>query len=143
MINIQFIQASKYAKLPTYSSAEASGADVYSVNNYVIEPGSNILVDTGLGCVIPKGYEIQVRPRSGMALKHKITVLNTPGTIDSDYSGRIGINLMNFSAEPYNIKKGDRVAQLVIAPVIQASFTWTDTARNTERGADGFGSTGI
>jgi dUTP pyrophosphatase len=142
MINIQFIQANIDAKLPTYSSAEASGADVYSVASYTINPGENMLIDTGLDCVIPSGYEIQVRPRSGMALKNKITVLNTPGTIDSDYTGRIGINLINFSSEPYIVEKGARIAQLVVAPVIQANFSWTDKSRNTERGSKGFGSTG-
>lgn len=141
-IDIQFIKAHNYAKLPFYSSEEAAGADLYSVENYTIQPGQNTLIDTGLNCVIPKGFEIQIRPRSGIAFKNKVTVLNTPGTIDSDYIGRLRVNLMNFSTEPFEVKVGDRIAQAVVAPVIQANFSWTNVARDTDRGANGFGSTG-
>ncbi len=142
-MKITFIKDHKNARLPTYGTAEAAGADVYSVEEYTINPNQHILVDTGLKCNIPKGFELQVRPRSGLALKNKITVLNSPGTIDSDYSGKLGVILMNHSVEPFYVKPGDRIAQIVVAPVLQATFDWSEETRVTERSEAGFGSTGV
>ena len=109
----------------------------------VIAPGRSALVPTGLFLEIPKGYEIQVRPRSGLALRHSITVLNTPGTIDSDYRGEVGIVLINHSDSPFTVNDGDRIAQLVLARVEQASFVEVDSLGTTGRGSGGFGSTGV
>lgn len=128
--------------LPAYATAGAAGMDVVSAEEVTIDPGARHAVATGLALAIPQGYEIQVRPRSGLALKHGITVPNTPGTIDSDYRGELKVILINLGDEPFAIARGDRVAQLVLAPVVQA--TWDEVAEldATERGEGGFGSTG-
>jgi dUTP pyrophosphatase len=128
--------------LPAYATQGAAGMDVVSAEDVVLAPGARHAVATGLALAIPPGYEIQVRPRSGLALKHGISVPNTPGTIDSDYRGELKIILINHGAEPFGIARGDRVAQLVLAPVVQAA--WQEVAKldDTERGAGGFGSTG-
>lgn len=141
-VAIKFIQNHPDAKLPAYQSAEAAGADVHSIEEVTIPARGRALVKTGLGCVIPAGWEIQVRCRSSMALKRGVSVLNSPGTIDSDYSGDLGVILQNNTDEDIVLPAGERVAQLVVAPVWQADFGWTDKARDTERGAGGFGSTG-
>jgi dUTP pyrophosphatase len=142
-VKVQFIKALETAKLPTYTTAGAAGADLYSAKDYKIPPGEHMLIDTGLNCVIPEGYEIQVRPRSGLALKNRVTVLNAPGTIDSDYTGRLGVVLINHSDVIFSITTGDRIAQIVVAPIIQAEFTWTTEEKQTQRGSGGFGSTGV
>lgn len=142
-MKIHFIKAHENAMLPTYATSGAAGADIYSIEDYTIQPGEHKLIDTGLKCSIPVGYEIQVRPRSGLALKNKITVLNSPGTVDSDYTGPLGVILMNHSDAVFTVKAKDRIAQIVVAPVTQAQFAWTDEARHTDRGAGGFGSTGV
>jgi dUTP pyrophosphatase len=139
---VQFKKLHPEAQLPTYGTEEAAGADVRAVKDIVLMPGASGLIPTGLGCVIPPGWEIQARPRSGLAFKHAVTVLNSPGTIDSDYAGELGILLINHGNEPFVIAPGDRIAQIVLAPVWQADFEWTDASRDTERGAGGFGSTG-
>jgi dUTP pyrophosphatase len=128
--------------LPAYATTGAAGMDVVAAEDVVIVPGARHAVATGLAVAIPAGYEIQVRPRSGLALKHGITVPNTPGTIDSDYRGELKVILINLGAEPFTIARGDRVAQLVLAPVVQA--VWDEVAEldTTERGTGGFGSTG-
>lgn len=128
--------------LPAYATTGAAGMDVVSAEDVTIAPGARHAVATGFALAIPAGHEIQVRPRSGLALKHGITVPNTPGTIDSDYRGELKVILINLGEEPFSIQRGDRVAQLVLAPVIQA--TWDEVAEldATERGAGGFGSTG-
>ena len=128
--------------LPAYATAGAAGMDVVSAEDVTIAPGGRHAVATGLAMAIPEGFEIQVRPRSGLALKHGITVPNTPGTIDSDYRGELKVILINHGAEPFEIRRGDRVAQLVLAPVTQASWLPVDELDETERGAGGFGSTG-
>jgi dUTP pyrophosphatase len=128
--------------LPAYATAGAAGMDVVSAEEVTIAPGARHAVATGLAMAIPQGYEIQVRPRSGLALKHGITVPNTPGTIDSDYRGELKVILINLGAEPFAIARGDRVAQLVLAPVVQASWDEVAELDATERGAGGFGSTG-
>ena len=128
--------------LPAYATAGAAGMDVVSAEDVTIEPGARHAVATGLSVAIPHGYEIQVRPRSGLAFKHGITVPNTPGTIDSDYRGELKVLLINHGTEPFAIARGDRVAQLVIAPVVQATWREVDELGMTERGSGGFGSTG-
>jgi dUTP pyrophosphatase len=128
--------------LPHYATEGAAGMDVVSAEDVTIAPGARHPVATGLSVAIPPGYEIQVRPRSGLALKHGITVPNTPGTIDSDYRGELKVILINHGAEPFAIARGDRVAQLVLAPVIRAAWHEVATLEETARGAGGFGSTG-
>jgi len=139
---ISLVKLNELAKLPVYSTIEAAGADVYSIESVVIPPGEHRLIKTGLGCNIPHGWEIQVRPRSGLALKNKVTVLNTPGTIDSDYTGEICVILINHGDTDFVVNAGDRIAQLVCAPVYQAKFEWTDSVKITDR-IGGFGSTGV
>ena len=132
--------------LPFYKTDGAAGADIranfedrISVD---IPSGGRALVPTGLRFEIPQGFEVQVRPRSGLALKHGITLVNSPGTIDSDYRGLIGVIVLNTGADPFTVVHGDRIAQLVVAPVVQAAFVQDDTLDKTVRGAGGFGSTG-
>ena len=128
--------------LPRYASEGAAGMDVVSAEDWVIAPGERVAVATGLAVAIPEGFEIQIRPRSGLALKHGITVPNTPGTIDSDYRGELKVLLINHGSEDFAIARGDRVAQLVLAPVVQAAWSEVDELDATQRGAGGFGSTG-
>jgi len=128
--------------LPQYASAHAAGMDVVAAESAVLEPGARLAIATGFAIAIPVGYEVQVRPRSGLALKHGITCLNTPGTIDADYRGEVKVILANFGAEPFPITRGERIAQLVPAPVQHARFAEVDDLDDTARGAGGFGSTG-
>jgi dUTP pyrophosphatase len=128
--------------LPAYATAGAAGMDVVSAEDVTIAPGARHAVATGLAMAIPDGFEIQVRPRSGLALKHGITVPNTPGTIDSDYRGELKVILINHGTVPFEIRRGDRVAQLVLAPVTRAGWIEVETLDDTARGAGGFGSTG-
>ena len=142
-MRVKFVKDHELAVLPSYVTEGAAGADVRSVKEYKIPPGGHTLVDTGLKCVIPEGYEVQVRPRSGLALKNRVTVLNSPGTVDSDYTGKLGVILMNHSDEIFIVNPGDRIAQIVVAPVVQAKFDWADEVKDSERGNGGFGSTGV
>lgn len=130
--------------LPSYGSELAAGADVraYLQNELVLEPGESCLVPTGLKLAIPKGFEVQVRPRSGLALKHQITVLNTPGTIDADYRGEVGVILINHGKKTFVVTPGMRIAQLVLAPVCKAVFVREEMLAVTSRGEGGFGHTG-
>jgi len=128
--------------LPAYATTGAAGMDVVSAEDVTIAPGARHAVATGLALAIPEGYEIQVRPRSGLALKHGITVPNTPGTIDSDYRGELKVILINLGPEPFVVQRGDRVAQLVLAPVLQAAWSEVAELDATDRGEGGFGSTG-
>ncbi len=132
--------------LPSYETSGAAGADVRANlpegEPIFLEPGQRALVPTGLRIEIPAGYEVQVRPRSGLALKHGITLPNTPGTIDSDYRGPLGVIVMNAGQDRFEVTHGERIAQLIVAPVVQATFELTETLGETERGAGGFGSTG-
>lgn len=128
--------------LPAYATPGAAGMDVLAAEDVTLAPGARHAVATGLALAIPEGFEIQVRPRSGLALKHGISVPNTPGTIDSDYRGELKVILINHSAEPFAIARGDRVAQLVLAPVVQAAWREVADLDDTARGAGGFGSTG-
>lgn len=128
--------------LPAYATAGAAGMDVLAAADVTLAPGARHAVPTGLAVAIPDGFEIQVRPRSGLALKHGISIPNTPGTVDSDYRGELKVILINHGAEPFAIARGDRVAQLVLAPVAHAVWDETADLDETARGAGGFGSTG-
>lgn len=129
-------------ELPAYATAGAAGMDVVSAEDALLAPGERHAVATGLSLAIPPGYEIQVRPRSGLALKHGIAVANTPGTIDSDYRGELKVILANHGRENFAIARGDRIAQLVLAPVTRAAWEEVEELDATERGVGGFGSTG-
>lgn len=131
-------------KLPTYGTHGAAGADVRAnlSQSMTVQPGDSALVPTGLFFEIPEGYEIQVRPRSGLAFKDQVTVLNTPGTIDHDYRGELKVILINHGKKPFVIEHGMRIAQLIVAPVVQARFVRCNEIVETARGAGGFGSTG-
>lgn len=131
--------------LPAYQTALASGFDVRAQieEPMMLHPGERALVSTGLSFEIPAGFEIQARPRSGLAAKQGITVLNTPGTIDADYRGEVKIILINLGKEPVEIRPQDRIAQLVLCPVVQAEFELVDALTESDRGAGGFGSTGV
>ena len=128
--------------LPAYATEGAAGMDVLAAEDVMLAPGARHAVATGLAVAIPPGFEIQVRPRSGLALKHGISVPNTPGTIDSDYRGELKVILINHGAEDFAIRRGDRIAQLVLAPVTLASWLEVDSLDETARGQGGFGSTG-
>lgn len=135
--------------LPAYETPGAAGADIRAnlmpedrESGFTLDPMHRAVVPTGLRVEIPQGYEMQIRPRSGLALKHGITLPNTPGTIDSDYRGPLGVALINLGAEPYTIRHGDRIAQMIVAPVIQVQFQVVDALSDTARGVGGFGSTG-
>lgn len=139
------IMAEEGVELPYYASTGASGADVKSFikDEITIPAGGSCLIPTGLRFSIPHGYEIQVRPRSGLALKHQISVLNTPGTIDADYRGELGVILINFGKKEFIVTPGMRIAQLVLAPVVQAAFLEAKELAETIRGQGGFGHTGL
>jgi dUTP pyrophosphatase len=135
--------------LPSYETPGAAGADIRAnlpvtqrESGFTLAPMQRAIVPTGLRVEIPEGFEMQIRPRSGLALKHGITLPNTPGTIDSDYRGPLGVLLINLGADPYVIHHGDRIAQLIVAPVVQARFQLADRLGDTARGEGGFGSTG-
>ena len=133
------------ALLPEYQTAGSAGADLhaYLTEPVTLNPMERKLIPTGLFVELPVGYELQVRPRSGLALKYGITVLNTPGTVDSDYRGELCVLLVNLGSEPFTVRNGDRIAQAVVAQAVQVSFVQTDALSKTGRGADGYGSTGI
>ena len=135
--------------LPAYETPGSAGADIRAnllpedrESGFTLDPMHRAVVPTGLRVEIPPGFEMQIRPRSGLALKHGITLPNTPGTIDSDYRGPLGVALVNLGAEPYSIRHGDRIAQMIVAPVSQAQFPEVEALSDTSRGAGGFGSTG-
>ena len=129
-------------ELPAYATEGAAGMDVLAAEDVTLAPGARHAVATGLAVAIPPGFEIQVRPRSGLALKHGISVPNTPGTIDSDYRGELKVILINHGTDSFEVRRGDRVAQLVLAPVTRANWLPVEELDETERGAGGFGSTG-
>lgn len=141
---IEFKKLHPDAQIPQYMTELAAGLDIQARPEARIElaPGERCLVPTGLAVAIPAGYEIQVRPRSGLAIKHGIALVNSPGTIDADYRGEIGIILINHGLDPFTINPGDRIAQLVVAPVCQAQLVEVETLAETARGAGGFGHTG-
>ena len=127
---------------PAYATDGAAGMDVVAAEDVTLAPGGRHAVATGFAMAIPPGYEVQVRPRSGLALKHGVTCLNTPGTIDSDYRGEVKVILANLGSEPFEVKRGERIAQLVPAAVQRAAFAEVDELDDTARGTGGFGSTG-
>lgn len=129
--------------LPAYTTTGAAGMDIVAAEDLTLAPGARHAVSTGFAMAIPEGYEVQVRPRSGLALEYGITCLNTPGTIDSDYRGEVKVILANLGSEPFEIKRGDRIAQLVPAPVQRASLLEVSSLDDTSRGSGGFGSTGV
>jgi dUTP pyrophosphatase len=129
-------------ELPAYATDGAAGMDVLAAEDVTLAPGARHAVATGLAVAIPPGYEIQVRPRSGLALKHGISVPNAPGTIDSDYRGELKVILINHGAEPFSVRRGDRVAQIVLSPVVRLSWLKVEELDETQRGEGGFGSTG-
>ncbi|MBX3455215.1 dUTP diphosphatase [Ferrovibrio sp.] len=131
--------------LPAYATAESAGLDLQAAiaEPIVLQPGQRKLVPTGLAIALPAGFEAQVRPRSGLALKHGITVLNAPGTIDADYRGEIGVVLINHGDQPFTINRGERIAQMVVASYSQVRWQAVEELTDTQRGAGGFGSTGV
>ena len=133
------------ALLPEYQTPGSAGADLhaYLAEPVTLKPMERRLIPTGLFVELPAGYELQVRPRSGLALKHGVTVLNTPGTVDSDYRGELCVLLINFGSEPFTVQNGDRIAKAVVAQAVQVSFVQTDALSETGRGVNGYGSTGI
>ena len=145
MTKILIKKLSKTAIIPKYETQGASGVDISANINEDLTLATNesILVPTGIAVSIPQGFEIQIRPRSGLAAKKGISVLNTPGTIDADYRGEIKVILINHGNEPFIIRNGDRIAQMVVCPIVQAKFEQVDELSDTERGSGGFGSTGI
>lgn len=142
-MTLSFKRVHPDAVLPAYAHPSDAGMDIRSVKALVIPAGRRALVPTGLVVNLPLGYEAQVRPRSGLALKAGVTVLNTPGTIDAGYRGEIGVILANFGEDDFEVKVGDRIAQLVIAPVTQPTIVEATEIDETDRGAGGFGSTGV
>jgi len=143
-VHIQTLPHGEGIDLPFYATSHAAGADLRAAidADIVIEPGSHALIKTGFAMALPDNFEAQIRPRSGLALKHGITVLNSPGTIDADYRGEVGIILINHGQHAFTIQRGDRIAQMIIAPFVQADFKAVDSLSDTERGSGGFGSSG-
>ena len=144
MTKIQIKKLSKSVSIPKYETLGSSGMDIaaHIDNKIIIYPGEKALVSTGFSIAIPRGYEVQIRPRSGLAAKKNITVLNTPGTIDADYRGEIKVILINLGKENFLIQNGERIAQMVVCPVIQADLEEVNELSDTGRGLGGFGSTG-
>ena len=141
-IQLQRLPSGKGLPVPSYATDGAAGLDVVAAEDLTLAPGQRHAVATGFAIAIPQGYEVQVRPRSGLALKHGITCLNTPGTIDEDYRGEVKVILANLGSQPFEVRRGERIAQLVPAPVLKAQFAEVETLSETSRGAGGFGSTG-
>lgn len=145
-VEIQRLPHAEGLALPAYQSAHAAGLDLLAAvpedKPLTVRPGQRALVPTGLMIAIPPGHEAQVRPRSGLALKHGVTVLNSPGTVDADYRGEVSVLLINHGEEPFTIRRGERIAQLVIAAMTQANLLVVTSLPSTDRGSGGFGSTG-
>jgi dUTP pyrophosphatase len=145
-LEVQQLPHGKGLPLPAYQSSDAAGLDllaaVADAAPVTLGPGTHALIPTGLVIALPKGYEAQVRPRSGLAAKHRVTVLNAPGTIDADYRGEVGVLLINHGDAPFTVKRGERIAQMVIAPATHVELTAVALVSATDRGSGGFGSTG-
>ena len=144
MVKILVQKFDKNVRLPTYKTSGSSGMDLMAhiKNKEIINPGKTAIIPTGISVAIPKNYEIQIRPRSGLAAKKNVTVLNTPGTVDSDYRGEIKIILINLGKKPFLVKSGDRIAQMVVCPIIKVKLREVKNLPKTLRGKRGFGSTG-
>jgi len=138
-------QACRDLPLPSYETAHAAGMDVAAAvtEDVILQPGDISLIPTGFAVAIPEGFEIQIRPRSGLAVKHGISIINAPGTVDADYRGEVKIGLINLGREPFFVHRGDRIAQMILAPVYQARLQVVDRLDNTGRGSGGFGHTGV
>jgi len=143
-IEVYFTNAEEHENysVPEYKTEWASGADLKANHNEVLKPGEIKLIHTGIAVAVPEGYEMQIRPRSGLALKNGISLVNSPGTVDADYRGEVGVIMINLGKEDFIIKSGDRIAQAVICPVVQAEYMLVRDLEETERGAGGYGSTG-
>lgn len=141
-VEIQRLAHGADLPLPSYATAGSAGLDLRAADAHSLKPGGRALVATGIAIALPQGFEAQVRPRSGLAVKHGVTVLNAPGTIDCDYRGEIKVPLINHGTEDFTIARGDRIAQMVIAPVVVARLAEVDNLEATARGAGGFGSSG-
>lgn len=143
-VNVTRLAHAQDLALPAYATALSAGADLVAAVDQAVTlaPGDRAIVPTGLAMALPAGYEAQIRPRSGLAAKHGVTVLNSPGTIDADYRGEVGVILINLGAEPFTVERGMRIAQMIVAPVVTAAWRETADLDGTERGAGGFGSTG-
>lgn len=143
-VAIKRLPHSEGLELPFYATKHAAGMDLRAAveEEVVLDPGTHALIPTGLAMALPEGFEAQVRPRSGLALKHGITVLNSPGTVDADYRGEVGVILINHGSAPFHIQRGERIAQMIIAPVTRAELVEVAELPDTERGAGGFGSSG-
>ncbi len=142
-MTVKVLRSDPEAQLPAYAHPGDAGMDVRSIEELMLAPGARALVHTGLVLMLPPDAEAQVRPRSGLALKHGVTVLNTPGTIDAGYRGEVGVILVNLGTEPFTVEKGMKIAQIVVSPVAQAEIVEVASVDETDRGAGGFGSTGI
>ncbi|NNC37019.1 MAG: dUTP diphosphatase [Acidimicrobiales bacterium] len=146
-VELRTLENFKGLELPAYETDLAAGVDLRAAidadDPFELKPGARTLVPTGFAMALPPGYEAQIRPRSGLAYKSGITVVNTPGTIDADYRGEVKILLINHGGEVFNINRGDRIAQMIVAPVTQADFELVDSLSSTARGAGGYGSTGV
>ncbi|MGD9706835.1 MAG: dUTP diphosphatase [Candidatus Delongbacteria bacterium] len=143
MHNIKIKRISEYARLPEYAHPGDAGMDIFSAVEKTLKPGEFALIGTGIKIELPENTEAQVRPRSGLAIKNGVTVLNTPGTIDEGYRGEVGVILINHSKEDFTVTPGMKIAQMIIAPVIRAQIEEVDELSDTRRGDGGFGSTGI
>ena len=143
-VNVKIKRISELAKLPAYATDGAAGMDLYAANEtpVTLKPLERKLIPLGFTMELPSGFEAQIRPRSGMAIKHGITLSNCVGTVDEDYRGEVGVGIINLSDEEYTISAGDRIAQMVIAPVVRANIIEADDLAETKRGQGGFGSTG-
>ena len=141
-VKVKVLRLVDSAKLPRYEHEDDSGLDIFAVEEQEISSGKAVLIRTGISIELPLGTEAQIRPRSGLALKHSITVLNTPGTVDAGYRGEIGVILINHGQQPFKVLKGMKIAQMVIAPVFRAELEEVNSLSETVRGEGGFGSTG-
>ena len=142
-MTVKVLRTDPAAQLPVYAHPGDAGMDVRSIEDVTLSPGARALIHTGLVLMPPPNAEAQVRPRSGLALKHGVTVLNTPGTIDAGYRGEVGVILINLGTEPFVVEKGMKIAQIVVSPVAQAEVVEVTSVDETDRGAGGFGSTGV
>lgn len=144
-VQLQRLPEGEGLPLPTYMTQDAAGADVCAAvhDELTLLPGARAMVPAGFSIALPPGFEAQLRPRSGLALRSGITLLNSPGTIDADYRGPVNVILYNAGTEPFVVRRGDRIAQMVVAPVVRAEFATVDTLEETARAAGGFGSTGV
>lgn len=141
-VTVKFKKLNPDAIIPSYAHPGDAGADLVAIEQYTLGPQKRLAIPTGLAAEVPEGYEMQVRPKSSLALKHGVTVLNTPGTVDAGYRGEIKVILINLGSSVFEISRGQRIAQIVIAPIVRAEFTLVETLGDSPRGEGGFGSTG-